>query len=233
MSTNYIYFDIDNTLLNHSRAETAAQKEIYSMYTELQSVTEIEWLDGYRRINLQLWKQYQRGEIDREYLQFTRFKGTMETLGITTERSEEIGTNYMMKYREYWTWVDGAEKVLEQIAEKYPVGFITNGFLETQRNKVEFMNLGRFGENVIISEEIGVMKPDQRVFDIATEKAGTPRYSILYVGDSYSSDILGGKNAGWKTAWFTALNGGIQHGQTADFIFDRFSMLTSFLNSGI
>jgi len=232
MSAKYIYFDIDNTLLNHSSAETAAQKEIYSMYPELQEVTEMEWLDGYRKMNLQLWRQYQRGEIGREYLQFTRFQGTMKKLGIATGRSEEIGANYMMKYREYWSWVDGAEDALKQIAERYPVGFITNGFLETQRKKVEFMNLSRFGENVIISEEIGAMKPDPKVFDLATEKAGTTRYHILYVGDSYSSDILGGKNAGWKTAWFTALNGRIQNGQTADFIFNRFPMLTNFLNSG-
>jgi putative hydrolase of the HAD superfamily len=69
------------------------------------------------------------------------------------------------------------------------------------------------------------MKPHPKVFDVATERAGVVRDSILYVGDSYSSDIVGGRNAGWTTAWFTALNGGIEEGQTADFIFDDFDEL--------
>lgn len=232
MSLKYIYFDIDNTLLNHSKAEAAAQKEIYKLYPEMQSVTEKEWIDGYQEINHKLWLQYQKGEITREELHYTRFNGTMINLGIDSERSVEIGSTYMMKYREHWSWVDGAEEALELITEKFPVGFITNGFQETQRMKVEFMNLGRFGENVIISEEIGVMKPDPKVFDIATEKSASKRDSILYVGDSYSSDILGGRNAGWKTAWFTRLNGSIQNGQTADLIFDHYPMLIHFLGNG-
>lgn len=232
MNPKYIYFDIDNTLLNHSRAETDAQKEIYQTYNELQAVTEAEWLHGYREMNHQLWIQYQKGEIDREQLHHARFKGTMHKLGISSGRAEEIGSAYMMNYRKYWSWVDGAEYALEKVVEQYPVGFITNGFQETQRKKIEFMNLERFSKTFIISEEIGVMKPHPKVFELATEKAKTEAIHILYVGDSYSSDITGGRNAGWKTAWFTALNGSIQDGQTADFIFDRFPLLTQFLKSG-
>lgn len=234
MTPKFIYFDIDNTLLNHSAAEESAQKEIYNTYPELQTVKQDEWLQAYKMMNHSLWLQYQKGKISREHLQFTRFAGTMKKLGITAGRSEEIGQHYMEQYRQHWTWVDGAEEAIEMLAGYFPVGFITNGFLETQQKKIEYMGLGRFSSRFIISEEIGVMKPHPKVFDAATERAGTVREQILYVGDSYSSDITGGRNAGWQTAWFTALIGEdeIAEGQTADFVFDRFPMLTNYLNGG-
>lgn len=229
MSPRFIYFDIDNTLLNHTAAEEKAQHDIYRQYDELQAVTFPEWVNGYKELNTRLWLQYQKGEIDRDSLQFTRFNGTMQQLGIPADRSMEIGTTYMNCYRRHWQWVEGAEKVLTEIAEKYPIGFITNGFLETQKLKAEFMNLNSYSNILIISEEIGVMKPHPRVFDVATSQANISRSEILYVGDSYSSDITGGKNAGWRTAWFTAFREQPINGQTADFIFDSFSALEELL----
>ncbi|MDX1640409.1 MAG: HAD-IA family hydrolase, partial [Balneolaceae bacterium] len=92
------------------------------------------------------------------------------------------------------------------------------------------MGLDQYTDLFVITEEIGVMKPHQKVFDVATERAGVEREEILYVGDSYSSDIIGGRNAGWKTAWFTALVSEIEDGQTADFQFDDFDDLLKVLN---
>lgn len=230
MKPEFIFFDIDNTLLDHSSAEASAQREIYTQYTELQQVTVDEWLDAYKEINHGLWLQYQNGAIGREQLQRTRFERTMASLGILSERSDEIGKRYMEVYREYWCWIDGAEEALEQISGRFPVGFITNGFLETQHKKIEQMELTRFSNLFIISEEIGVMKPHHKVFDTAAEKAGKPHKTILYVGDSYTSDIIGGKNAGWKTAWFTALTEDRVENSTADFCFEEYPVLVNFLN---
>lgn len=232
MSPKFIYFDIDNTILNHSHAETRALKEVYRCYPEFRGVSEKAWIDAYKEINHRLWSDYQSGKIDRQFLQFTRFHGTMSHLGLISERSIEIGAAYMAAYRGFWSWVDGAEEVLAKTAKHFPVGFITNGFQETQRKKIEFLKLERFSDTFIISEEIGVMKPHPNVFEIAAKKAKTEDHDILYVGDSYSSDITGGRNAGWKTAWFTALNGTVQNGETADFIFNRFTMLAGYLKIG-
>jgi YjjG family noncanonical pyrimidine nucleotidase len=229
MKAEFVYFDIDNTLLDHTAAESGAQYEIYREYPELQKVRVDIWLSAYKRINHRLWVQYQNGEIGREHLQRTRFEGAMESLEIPAGRSVEIGTRYMQAYRKYWQWVDGAEEALTEISEKYPVGFITNGFRETQQKKIEKMNLNRFSNLFIISEDIGVMKPHHKVFDTAAKKAETDREKILYVGDSYSSDIVGARNAGWKTAWYTASLARVTNGETADILFDHFSGLVDYL----
>lgn len=229
MRQDFIYFDLDNTLLDHSRAEKNAHIAIHSLFEELQQVEADLWHDTYKAINTRLWMEYQKGETDRRTLQRTRFRESMESLGITPRRSEEIGRRYMEVYREYWSWIEGAEEALEQVAERYPVGFITNGFMETQQKKIEFLNLNRFSNIFIISEELGVMKPHPKVFDVATEKAATSRNRIVYVGDSYSSDIVGGKNAGWSTAWYTAFTTTVSSGEEADFSFDHFPDLVRYL----
>ena len=230
MKPSYIYFDLDNTLLNHSKAESEAQKDTFSGFPEFEETDIDSWLYSYKEDNHQLWLQYQEGKIDREYLQFQRFFRPMKKLGLSTGRSAEIGRAYMQNYRKYWTWIDGAKEALEMVADQFPVGIVTNGFLETQQKKIEVMELDQYTDNFIITEEVGVMKPHPKVFDVATERSGAERNKILYIGDSYSSDVIGGRDAGWQTAWYTAFMNEIEENQTADFIFDHFPMLTDYLN---
>lgn len=225
MKPHFVFFDLDNTLLDHNSAEAAAHQELYDSTPELQERSMDDWLNTYKSVNYQLWLSYQEGKIDRHELQQSRFRDSMKHLEISFDRSDEIGSAYMQFYRNHWEWVDGAKAALEKVSEIYPIGIVTNGFLETQQRKIEKMGLGRHTNLFIITEEIGVMKPHPRVFDVATERAGVDRKSILYVGDSYSSDIIGGRNAGWNTAWFTALVPEIEDGQTADFQFDDFDDL--------
>lgn len=231
MSPEFIFFDLDNTILDHSSAEHNAQISIYEQYPELQEVSIDEWLDKYKQVNHRLWQKYQKGEVDRYTLQRSRFKDSMIQLGISDDRSEEIGSTYMQVYRTYWRWIDGAEEALIDVAGRYPVGFMTNGFQETQQSKIEFLDLKRFSDLFVISEEVGVMKPHPKVFDVATERSSVEREQIVYVGDSYSSDIVGGQNAGWKTAWYTAFVEHIEEHQTADFCFEQFPVLVDFLQN--
>lgn len=229
MNPSFIYFDLDNTLLDHSSAEKTAQKVTYETFPELQEVSIHEWLDTYRTINHALWEQYQRDEIDRHFLQRSRFLNSMKKLELDTNRSEEIGSAYMEFYRDHWSWVDGAQKALEMISSSFKTGIITNGFKETQQLKIERMKLGNYCSEFLISEDVGKMKPHPEVFDRATEMAGVPREEILYVGDSYSSDIEGGKNAGWRTAWYTGFVTEYLDGSESDLQFENFDELLEFL----
>lgn len=231
MKTKFVYFDLDNTLLDHTAAERDAHHDIYHTFSEFQSVTLEEWLLAYKEINKNLWLQYQKGKVDRYQLQRARFRDSLTKLRIPAERSEEIGAAYMKIYRQYWKWVPGAKEALARVSEKYPVGFITNGFKETQQKKIEYLNLNRFSDKVIISEDVGVMKPHPKVFELATKMASFEPEQILYVGDSYTSDIIGGRNAGWKTAWYTALVEEYQECMTADFCFEQFPVLIDYLKN--
>ncbi len=230
MKSTFVFFDLDNTLLDHSSAEKSAQKITHESFPELQQVSLDEWLETYRAINHRLWERYQRDEIDRYELQKTRFSATMKSLNLNPEKSSEIGATYMEFYRTHWQWVTGAKQALTNVSEKYKTGIITNGFKETQQLKIEQLKLKSYCSEFLISEDVGKMKPHPLVFDRATEMAGVPRDQILYVGDSYSSDILGGKNAGWRTAWYNAPAVDQLPENRADITFSRFDDLLDFLD---
>ena len=230
MKPSFIYFDLDNTLLDHNWAEEKAHQTVYQSTPELQKVPIEKWLETYQAINHRLWLTYQSGEIDRFELQRGRFRKSMEDLGMDYTRSEEIGDSYMQQYREHWNWIEGAREALETISNSFETGIITNGFRETQNLKFDKLDIRRFCKHLVISEEVGELKPHPKVFDHATGLAGVPREEILYIGDSHSSDITGGHNAGWKTAWYLGNITRNGEAKIADLEFEEFGELIEFLD---
>ena len=82
------------------------------------------------------------------------------------------------------------------------LGIITNGFTELQAIRLERTGMAHYFEHVIISEQVGVAKPDQAIFNHALKRMGTPcKSKVLMVGDNQHSDILGGINFGIETCW--------------------------------
>lgn len=202
LKPDFIYFDLDDTLLNHKKAEQNGLADVHQHFDVFNEIPLTRLVDVYHHINKGLWEEYGRGEIDRHILHRRRFEETFMELGVESSLYEEAGKVYMSYYRNHWEWVDGAKEAYHKIASKYDVGIITNGFAETQWLKINQFGFKESASHIVISEELGVMKPHPKIFDHSTELAGVPRDKILYVGDSVTSDVKGGLNAGWKVAWF-------------------------------
>ncbi len=199
----FIYFDIDDTILDHKSAERAALQDTRSEFDILLDI-EIEKLwDAYHANNAQLWIDYGLGKIDRPSLERFRFERTLKDLGLPSAEYANIRYVYMEYYKRHWSWIEGAEKALEAISQRFPIGFLTNGFAELQNAKINQFKLKRFGKTYVISEEVGYMKPSPQIFEHATKLATVEPDEILYVGDSFISDIRGASLFGWHTAWFT------------------------------
>ncbi|MEO1023011.1 MAG: HAD family hydrolase [Bacteroidota bacterium] len=225
----FIFFDLDDTLLNHKKAEQNGLADVHQHFPEVQSVPLAHLKETYHQINKGLWEEYGRGEIDRHILHRMRFEETFLALGIMPSLYEEAGKVYMNYYRNHWEWIDGAEATYKRIAEQFPVGIITNGFAETQQMKIDQFGFAESARHIVISEEIGVMKPHPKIFDHATALAGVEREEILYVGDSYTSDVVGGLNAGWKVAWLTSQRPTHQNGQAATWVMEDLKELPDLL----
>jgi putative hydrolase of the HAD superfamily len=221
----FIYFDLDDTLLDHKKAEKAGLKDVHDHFEDFfKGVSLSELIAKYHEINSGLWMEYGRGEIDRHILHRRRFEETFVALGLDGAMHEEAGKVYMQYYRNHWEWIEGTKEIFDKIASSYPVGIITNGFAETQWLKIDQFGFKEISNALIVSEEIGVMKPHPKIFDHATELVNVEREEILYVGDSLSSDVRGGKNASWKVAWFT--QNPIKEGEElADLVFSDFREL--------
>jgi len=208
MDIEFVYFDIDDTLLDHQQAEREALADVRDRYLTIFGTLSVDELqDTYHTINAPLWRQYADGKIGKQTVQQQRFERLLEAVGAPHADATLVARYYMQRYGEHWAFIPGARETFEAVAERHPVGVMTNGFAEVQEKKLDrFPMLRERSEAVVICEDVGVLKPDPAVFDHATDEAGVSPEDVLYVGDSYRSDVEGAQPVGWRVAWY-ARNG--------------------------
>ena len=215
----FVYFDLDDTLLDHREAERRALADLHRASGEHLAEIPFDHLHAtYRQHNGPLWYDYGRGRITKEDLKRLRFANTFGALGVTALDPDHASAQYLDRYGAHWRWTSGAREAFLRIAESRPVGILTNGFREQQRAKLA--HLPEIEERcepgtVLIAEEVGAWKPHAPVFDLATERADVAPAEILYVGDSLHSDVEGGTAAGWSVAWWNGDSGHETHGALA------------------
>jgi len=204
MDVEFVYFDLDDTLLDHGHAEREALADVRDRYLEIFGTLSVDELRAqYRAINGPLWRRYADGEIEKATLKERRFARLLEAVGAPQADPALVRRYYMQRYGHHWRFVPGARETYEAVAEAVPVGVLTNGFAEVQAEKFrEFPTLEERAEAVVVCEQTGVLKPDPKAFAHATEEAGVAPDDVLYVGDSYRSDVEGAQRAGWRVAWY-------------------------------
>lgn len=200
MNIKFIYFDLDDTLLDHTKAQSKTLKEVYNTFQFETYTTLADFKHYYHHINKKLWIQYGQHEISKEQLKRNRFEQTLKKCGISADW-EEVSTYYMQQYEHNWQWIPGAQDLVTYLTQKRPTGFLTNGFRDVQKKKFSTFKLSTYSDVFIISEEIGIMKPQPGIFEHATQMAGYNTDEILYVGDSLISDVNGGSQYGWNVVW--------------------------------
>lgn len=194
-----LLFDADGTLLDFDRSEDEALKRALQQHglAYTPSISR-----RYHEINDSLWKQLEQGQITRDYLQATRFATFLRELG-----SGESPVSFNLCYRQYLSesahLIPGAFSLCEKLCSYYTMAIVTNGVAEVQRSRLARSGLNLLFEKVYISEEIGWQKPDKRFFDFVFSDMPIPDKSrVLLIGDSLTSDIQGGSNAGIDTCWY-------------------------------
>ncbi|PSQ69608.1 MAG: haloacid dehalogenase [Bacteroidetes bacterium QH_1_64_81] len=227
MDPEFVYFDIDDTLLDHQKAERKALADVRARYLALFGALSVDELqDTYHTINAPLWRKYADGEIGKQTVQQQRFERLLEAVDAPHADATLVARYYMQRYAEHWTFIPGARDAFEAVAERHPVGVLTNGFAEVQEKKLDqFPVLREASEAVVICEEVGALKPDPEVFDHATEAAGVSYEDVLYVGDSYQSDVKGAEPVGWRVAWYARNGTDGQATNDRGFIFEDWSTL--------
>ncbi len=195
-----VLFDADNTLLNFDAAENKALAETLVNYG---IEPDAETVQTYREINSELWKQLEKGQIRREKLmseRFTRFLKAIDAAGNGAEMNhfylEQLSTHPDLMSA-------NVLDVLKELSEVATLAIVTNGFDRVQSRRVQESGLLNYIEDVFVSEKLDSEKPNRKIFDAALRSLGVEnREHVLMVGDSLSSDIQGGINAGLDTCWF-------------------------------
>lgn len=194
-----LYFDLDNTLLDFSAAESAA---ICKLLKNFGITPKPEYVKMYSDINKKVWAKFERGEIKREEIFESRFVEFLQRIGKSADTAK-MSADYFSLLAQGHDIMPGAAEVLSYVKQAgYTVCVTTNGISKTQHKRIAESGLGKYFDYVFISEDTGHQKPEKAYFYYVT--AHTPekdRKKILVVGDSQSSDILGGINAGIDTCW--------------------------------
>ena len=190
----------DDTIFDYDRAEAyafaATSRDLGVDYDEDRH------LPVYRRINEGMWKALERGEIDQARLATERFRRTFEELRIEVNAGE-FSDRYLERLGEADFLLPEAQATVEALAKEVSLVLLTNGLSRVQRSRFARSPVTRHFNQIVISDEVGVKKPDPGIFALATEGFDHIRKeAILMVGDSLSSDIRGGVNFGIDTCWY-------------------------------
>lgn len=195
-----ILFDADNTLLDFDAAESKALADTLRNYG---IEPDAETVQTYRTINGELWRQLEKGQIRRDKLmaeRFTRFLKAVNAAGSGAEMNQyyldQLSTHPDLA-------APNVLDVMKELAEVATLAVVTNGFDRVQSRRVAESGLKEFVEEVFVSEKLDSEKPNRKIFDTALRSLGVEnRERVLMVGDSLTSDIQGGVNAGLDTCWF-------------------------------
>lgn len=205
----YILWDIDGTVLDFEAAESQAIKFLFKKYNL--GICTDEMIADYSKINVRYWQALERGEMTKPEILVGRFKEFFEYIGVDASVAEAFNSDYQIALGDYVVFEDGAMDVLNDErnaanadgTRKYRIIAVTNGTKVAQTKKLKTSGLVTIFDAVYISEDVGVEKPNKEYFDILFEKEGiTNLNEVVIIGDSLTSDILGGNNAGIDTIWY-------------------------------
>ena len=194
-----VLFDLDDTLFDFHKAEKIALTKTL-VHFGIDPTEEI--LALYSTINAAHWKRLELGEISREEVKVGRYRELFKTIGV--ECNPVKATAYyesMLAIGHYF--MPGAPELLEELYGKYRLYIVSNGTAKVQEGRVGSSGIAKYMDGIFISQILGANKPDKQFFDICF--AEIPDFSLsetVIIGDSLSSDIKGGINAGITTVWF-------------------------------
>lgn len=194
-----VLFDLDDTLFDFHKAEKIALTKTLVHFGI--DPTE-ETLALYSAINAAHWKRLELGEISREEVKVGRYRELFKTIGVECDPVK--ATAYyesMLAIGHYF--MPGAPELLEELYGKYRLYIVSNGTAKVQEGRIGSSGIKKYMDGIFISQVLGANKPDKQFFDICF--AEIPDFSLsetVIIGDSLSSDIKGGINAGIITVWF-------------------------------
>ena len=194
----FLFLDLDDTILDFHKAERIA---ISKTIREFGVEPAEEILQLYHGINKWHWEQLEQGKLTRAEVLVNRFGMLFEKLGVEVDAAACAKVYEQNLSTGHW-FLPGAEEAVDRLHKKYRLFLASNGTAVVQKGRMTSANLYRFFEKTFVSQEIGYNKPSKAYFDACFAQIPDfdPEKAVM-VGDSLSSDIKGGINAGIKTVW--------------------------------
>jgi len=201
-----IFFDLDHTLWDFDKNSMLAFKRVFKKFKI--TIEFDAFLKIYEPINVEYWKKYREDKVSKENLRRGRLIDSFNFFDLiyTTEKIDKIADAYIQELPNDNHLFEGAVEILDYLTLKYKLHIITNGFEEVQYKKLKNSGIVHYFSTVTTSEEVGVKKPNSKVFLTALKKANSIPEESVMIGDSLEADILGANNIGMQTIFYNYRN---------------------------
>lgn len=200
-----LLWDIDGTILNFDAAERAAIRKGFS--TMKLGECSDEMLFDYSSINNKYWKMLERGELTKPEILVGRFREFFSKYHIDPKHADAFNSQYQIDLGDTICFNDNAMDLVTELKSRFKQYAVTNGTAQAQHRKLSRSGLDELLDGIFISDELGVEKPNIEFFNLAFSRIQndigdfSPE-EVLIIGDSLTSDMRGGNNAGIKTCWY-------------------------------
>ena len=209
-----IFIDLDDTIWDFT-ANSHVSLEI--MYRDLDIARSYPdygaFSSAYYAKNSELWALYHHGKIEKDFLIIERYAHLLRTIGyndIDNRLAQRMNEYYLDTLALQTQLVPYAIELLDYLTQRgYNLYILSNGFIEVQHKKLQSAGIEDYFERMVLSDEIGINKPDRRLFDYALEVTHSQAADTLMIGDNYDADILGAMQAGWGQIYFDRNHRGI------------------------
>ncbi len=194
-----LLFDADATLMDFHRSEHEAVSECLAFFGLPNSDDVIK---KYSEINAGYWKMLERGEIEKDKLYPARWQSLIDHYGFIC-KADEISNKYIERLATKSYMLDGAEELCKKLYGKFKMYIVTNGQKDIQKSRLFPSPIFKYFDGCFISEDVGYEKPSIKYFEAVTAQIEEydPKTTII-IGDSLTSDMQGGINAGIDTCWY-------------------------------
>ena len=222
----FLFLDLDDTILDFHKAERIALSNTIRSFG-IEPTEEV--LGRYHVINKWHWEQLELGTMTRAEVLLGRFAMLFEERNIAVD-PEAVARAYEKNLGIGHWFLPGAEEAVETLSKKYRLFLASNGTASVQKGRMTSANLYRFFEKVFVSQEIGHNKPSMEYFNgCFSQIEGFDKEKAMIVGDSLSSDIQGGINAGIKTCWVNPTHAAAKAGIRPDYEIEALHQLPALL----
>lgn len=209
MKYRNLFFDLDDTLWAFSANARETFREVYLKYEFQRYFDSFEhYYSLYQKRNTELWIEYGVGKITKDELNRQRFFFPLQSVGITDEAlARQFAEDFFAIIPTKQGLMSHAKEVLEYLSPRYNLYILSNGFRELQYRKMCAAGIERYFKKIILSEDLGVMKPWPGIFNFALSATQSELHESLMIGDSWEADITGAQGIGMHQVFYNTKGG--------------------------
>jgi 2-haloacid dehalogenase len=223
-----LFLDADDTILDYPAAERAAfSATAYAFGLH----GDDSCYHVYRKHNAAVWREFEQQGISADALKVERFRRLLDECDVRGGDPSAMSTHYLGVLAEQTQMLPGAEQALEALARNWPLVLVTNGLTTVQRSRFALSGIDRHFRMILISEELGIAKPDPGIFAPALHSFGLDPSRVLFIGDSVSSDMQAAAQAHMDFCWVNPARLAVPDGYAPRFLVESLAALPDLLQA--